>query len=182
MIISIAKIAKEMNFKSPDLITRPVGKSIYKKIQEKIKDILDNEVVVLDFNEVRVIDSSCIDELIVKLIIDSWSLSKIFFLKLKNISEIAEINIDSVFKSFSQYKNRNLAIITEDICRNNSFFVGALNDSEKDVIEYLRINKSASLNDLIYFTGLKEEIITGIIDNLYQMRLIRKNKNSIQAI
>ena len=182
MIIKVKKAAQELKYKKPDLITRSLGKKIYAYIKEKIVDTLDNEVIVLDFEDIKVIDSSFIDELVVKLIIDSWHSSKIFYIKLKNISEIAEINIDSVFKTFSKYNDRNIAVITEDIRQNNSFFIGSLDALEQDIIEYLRVNKSASLDDLCRFTGLQVKRITDILNALFILRLVRKDKNNIQSV
>ncbi|HOO70398.1 MAG TPA: DUF4325 domain-containing protein [Spirochaetota bacterium] len=182
MIIDIKKISKDIKHSGPDLITRPVGRKIYTRIHEKMKDINEHEVLVLDFEGIQVIDSSFIDELIVKLIVKSWKGDPVYYLKLKNISDIAEINIDSVFKSFSLYNNENIAVITEDICKNNSFYIGSLTEVEKDIIEYLRVNKCISMNDIIAFTGMNNAGIEKIIDDLFRIRLLRIYSGSISSV
>ena len=179
MIINMYKKSDELNCKPPDLITRPVGRVMYKSVRTMIDSAMDGETILFDFNGIRVIDSSFIDETIVKLIVDSVQMPKIFFIKLKNISEITEINIDMVFKSYWGYKNKKIVVITENICHNNAFFIGPLSDTEKDIVEFLRVNKFATLNDIMKFSGVTMEHGARIMDELYSMRVIKKGKDGI---
>ena len=87
MIIDIAKIARNCKIKLPDLITRPVGRSLYAAVKEKLEFVGAGETVLLDFEGVKVIDSSCVDELIVRLIQDSYA--RYFYIKLRNVSPIS---------------------------------------------------------------------------------------------
>jgi len=100
MVIAIKKKAEELKIKSPDLITRHMGRIMYNAIKAIVENIGDGETLVLDFDGIKVIDSSFIDEMIVKLIVDSKSAERAFYIKLKNISAIAETNIDLVFRSY----------------------------------------------------------------------------------
>ncbi len=84
-----------------------------------------------------------------------------------------EVNIESVFSSYEQFNKRNIVIITEDICQNNNFYIGSLKPVEKDIVDYLRINKSTTKNELSDITGLKLDSLDILIDNLHKMRLIR---------
>lgn len=179
MIIQIFKLAKGLKLNYPDLITRPVGRIMYKKMKEMLQHASRNEVILLDFENIKVIDSSFIDELIVKLILESRDKSNLFFVKIKNISEIAEINIDSVFKSYSLYNQEKICVITTDICQNNSFFIGPLSVDEKEIIEFLRVNESASFNDIHKFSDLANDELLKLLESLFLLRLIRKNNDNI---
>jgi hypothetical protein len=177
MVINIQKKAEELKIKTPDLITRPMGKRMYNYVKGAVEHVDGGETVVLDFSGIKVIDSSFIDEMIVKLILDSKSLPRVFYIKLKNISEIAETNIDLVFRSYSNYKNKKIVVITENICQNNVFFIGPLSDRERDVVEFLRVNKSITIDDIVKFSGQTREQVMKTMEDLDAMRAVKKVKN-----
>jgi len=173
MVINVFKKAQELKLKTPDLITRHVGRVMYDAIKKMFEAVREGEIVVLDFGGIKVIDSSFIDEMLVRLIIDSRTCERPFFIRLKNISEIAEINIDLVFRSYSNYKNKKIVVITENICQNNAFFIGPLSDRERDILAYLRVNKSITVDDVAAFTGRPAGEARKIMDGLYALRLAR---------
>lgn len=179
MVINIQKKAEELKIKSPDLITRHMGRIMYNSIRNLVENIKDGETLVLDFAGIKVIDSSFIDEMIVRMIIDSRSSHRGFYIKLKNISEIAETNIDLVFRSYSTYKNKKIVVITENICHNNVFYIGPLSDQERDVVEFLRVNRSITTDDIIRFTGWSREQVTKTMDDLDTMRAVKKQNNGV---
>ena len=174
MIIEIKKIADELNVIIPDLITRHVGKSMYNDVKNILSGIVNGEVAVLDFNTIRVIDPSFIDEFLVKLIIDSREADNIFYIKLSNISDIAEINIDSVFNSYYAFKKIKLVVITDRLMTNNSFYIGNLTEIERDIIGYLSINKIASTDEIADFLGRDVDSVLKMLNELHSLRIIRK--------
>ncbi len=179
MVINIKKKAEEMKFKTQDLITRHMGRIMYDSIRSIVENINDGETLVLDFDGIKVIDSSFIDEMIVKLIMDSKKEQRVFYIKLRNISAIAETNIDLVFRSYSNYKNKKIVVITENICQNNVFFIGPLSDQERDVIEFLRVNKSITIDDVVQFTGRPRDQVHKTMEDLDAMRAVKKQENGV---
>jgi hypothetical protein len=180
MIVSIKKTAKDLKINTPDLITRPVGRLMYSSTVDKLAVINAGEVVILDFEGIKVIDSSFIDEYIVKLIQNS--LEKNFYLKLRNISVISEINIDSVFNSYSSYKDRRIAVSRDDIGRNNRFYIGPLSENESDILDYLRINQCASIEDISRFSGSDIHKIKKTLEDLLQLRVVKNNNGEFEAV
>jgi hypothetical protein len=180
MVINIRKKADELKQKGPDLITRSVGRLMYQSIRAMLEHIREGETLLLDFQNIKVIDSSFIDEMIVRLVLDSRNGAG-FYVKLKNFSEIAELNIDMVFRSYSNYKNKKIVVITENICQNNAFFIGPLSDHERDIVEFLRINKSITLEDIVKFSGIPRDEVAGIMDELDALRVARKQDDGIFA-
>ncbi len=179
MEIKIGNLSKKIKQNSHDLITRPVGRKMYKKISGEMEIVAQDEVVILDFEKIKVIDSSFIDEFIVKLVTDSM-VNKQFYIKLRNISDIAEINISSVLKSYGQF-NKKIVVMTEDICLNNNFYIGDLSDQEHDTINFIRVNKQVSIEDLLASSGLSEENAKEILNSLIKMRLVRSIDKSIYS-
>jgi hypothetical protein len=174
MNIEIKKIADKLNVQIPDLITRHVGKNMYNEVKEILRDIVNGEVAVLDFRDIRVIDSSFIDEFLVKLIMESCKASTIFYIKLSNISDIAEINIDSVFNSYYSFKKMKLAVCTDRLMTNNSFYIGNLTEGERDIIGYLNINRIAATDEIADFLGRDADSASKILNELHALRIIRK--------
>jgi hypothetical protein len=174
MIININKKAAELKLNTPDLMTRHVGRVMYNSIRNMVKKMSDGETMLLDFGGIKVIDSSFIDEIIVKLILDSRESESVFYIKLKNISEIAEINIDLVFRSYSNYKNKKIVVISENICHNNTFFIGPLSDRERDVIDFVRVNKTVTENDIVRFSGHSADQVASLMKELHALRVIKK--------
>ena len=68
MIVEIKKIAKNLKISSPDLITRPTGKRFFSKIMEKLEDVHEGDVVILDFRWTKVMDPSFIHKCVFNLL------------------------------------------------------------------------------------------------------------------
>lgn len=51
-----------------DLVTRPTGRAVRTSIEKTLADIAGRTVVVLDFSQVRILDCSCADEIVAKLV------------------------------------------------------------------------------------------------------------------
>lgn len=173
MVIKINKIATDLKLKIPDLITRPLGKNLYKKVLSSITNIHDGEVLVLDFTGYRVLDPSFIDEFIIKLILKSRQLDPSFHIKLSHISDIAIMNISSVFKSYNNTNNPRLAVITDSVI-NNSYFIGELSPQEKDIINYLVVNKSAAALEIASFLEMKPGDAEILLERMFAIRILRK--------
>ena len=180
MIIKVEIVAREMKVKIPDLITRPVGRLMYSATNEKLEIIEEGETVIIDFTGIKVIDSSFIDEYIVKLIHDSRV--RDFYLKLRNISFIAEINIDSVFNSYSTYKDKRIVVAREDMGKNNRFYIGPLSEHESDILDYLRISHGASVEDISRFCGIDSQKLKKLLEELIFLRVIKNNIGEFAAV
>lgn len=173
MEIRINKIAAGLKLKTPDLITRPVGKDLFNKITNKIKNIHDSEVLLIDFEGYRVLDPSFIDEFIIKLIFKSREHTPSFHVKLTHISDIAVMNISSVFKSYNNVSDVRLSVITDNVI-NNSYYIGELSTQERDIINYLVVNKSALPLEIAAFLEIPLADTVTILDEMHGMRIIRK--------
>ena len=174
MEIELKKIAKEIMDEIPDLITRPVGRKLYSIVCENLKRIVENEILEINFEDIKVIDTSCIDEFLVRLIIDSREGPILFFSKLTNISDIIELNIDSVFKSYYSSNNQKIVVITDRLMNNNSFYVGYLSPVERDIINYLNVNRAASSLEIAEFLDIKHGDSVDIMEELHSLRLVEK--------
>src|SRR4030042_6460875 len=66
---NLYKILKEeLKNGSSDLVTRPSGQVIRNRIEKDMENEKDGEIIALDFSKIGIIDYSCADEIVAKLI------------------------------------------------------------------------------------------------------------------
>src|SRR3990172_3787147 len=66
---ALLKLLKdELGNGSSDLVTRPSGQAIRERIERDIEKEKNGEVIALDFSNIGIIDYSCADEIVAKLI------------------------------------------------------------------------------------------------------------------
>ena len=171
MIIKLKEFTKSVKISESDLITRPVGKLVYNKFIEKIEHIGNGETVIIDFENIKVIDFSFVDEFIIKLI-DYAKEDKKFYIKLKNVSEIAQKNIKAVIKSYAEY-DKKILVTTENLSINNTFYLGNMSKNENEVFNAIRINNYSTQKDLKFITQLSIEDLTESLSSLMDYNCIK---------
>lgn len=178
MIIEIKKMAKSVKISSPDLITRPTGRIFYNRIMKKLDNVHPDEVVVLDFSGIKVLDTSFIDECIINLLKESQREDLPFYVRLQNVSDSMESNIEFVIKSYFSMNNEKIAVALDRMGRSQGNYIGALSEAEKDIVDFLMINKHVSAREIASYTGFDVENAEKILKSLYTMRLIRRSKEN----
>lgn len=178
MIIEIRKIALELKVKLPDLITRPLGRKMFGKVKNLLSHAGEKEVVILDLTGIKVMDSSFIDEFLLQLLRESRRPEGGFFIKLRNVPDIAENNIDSMLVSYHSYSDEKIAVVTDRITMHNSNFLGILSQRERDILDFLRVNKTASAEDIASLINASVLESERLADVLYSLRVIRREETS----
>lgn len=174
MVIEIKKLAASVTVTrtSTDLFTRYIGKLLFQKINEKLNNLTEHEVVIIDFNGIRSVDASFVDECIVPLIELSQKNAKPFYLKLVNITDNVEYIINQVIVMAQQEKR--CVIMTDRLCKNGCHALGVISEIEKDIIEYCVINKQATISDIASFLHMPESEALRVLEHLYEIRAVRK--------
>lgn len=182
MEIALKKVAESAKISSQDLLTRPVGKALFQEMGKRLARISPGEVLILDGEGIQVMDLSFVDECIVPLIRLSRQDGKPFYIKCKNLSSISEINIDSVFESYRNYSDEKLVLVCESLCYNNRFYLGTLEPLEEDIIEYLRINATLTIEDLVRYTGRPAEEMSRLVRGLNDTGALRFDGERARAL
>lgn len=174
MVIEIKKLTTSVAVtrRSTDLFTRYVGKLLFQKIQAKIKHLSEHEVVVIDFNGIRSVDASFVDECIVPLLDLSQTNTIPFYIKLINITDNVEYMVQQVVGA--AHEQKRYIVMTDSLCKNGSHALGAISEMEKDIIEYCVINKQATSTDIASFLHVSESEAHDSLMRLYKMRAVRK--------
>ena len=178
MLIDVAKCAKECKIKTPDLITRPVGRKMYAYASKLLQNARPEELVIIDFTLIKVIDPSFIDEFIISILREAYSDQKPLFIKLTGLSNASELNIASVFDSYSSASGKPFAIITDSMTEKREFFIGNISPVYTDIIHYLRVNRNATAQALAAFLNTEPGTAAESLAELYALRLIRRDEQN----
>jgi len=158
----------ELGNGSKDLVTRPSGQAIRERIERDIKDEPDGAVVALDFSKIGVIDYSCADEIVTKLV--SRLLAgeyRVKYLLLSGLNENQKENIEVAIE------RKDLAVMAE--MRDGSRVVlGNLNNYLRDTLDFIVKKKRATAKELADAKKIEANTSGTRLLNLYKKRLVKR--------
>lgn len=166
-------IKEELRSNSLDLMTRQTGQRIFQHLENKIKQAKEGETVSLDFWGVGVIDYSCADEVIAKIVLRM--IQNEYgdrYLILQNLTPTQKENISVALE------RKNLAIIGLKSKDKSWEIMGTIDDYLLETLEI--IMKNGSMSSSILRKKLKLELNTASMRliNLHKLRLVKKIKAS----
>jgi len=158
----------ELGNGSRDLVTRPSGQAIRERIERDIEKESDGSVIALDFSKIGVIDYSCADEIVTKLV--SRLLSGEYgdkYLLLSGLNENQKENIEVAIE------RKDLAMVAE--LRNDGRVVlGNLNNYLRDTLDFIVKKKKATSKDLSDGKKIEANTSGTRLLNLYKKRLVKR--------
>jgi len=165
----LSKLLKEeLGNGSKDLVTRPSGQAIRERIERDIKQELVGAVISLDFSKIGVIDYSCADEIVTKLV--SRLLAGEYgdrYLLLTGLSENQKENIEVALE------RKDLAIVAE-LRDGKRVVLGELNNYLKDTLDFIVKKKKATSKDLSDARKLEANTSGTRLLNLSKKRLVKR--------
>jgi DNA/RNA-binding domain of Phe-tRNA-synthetase-like protein len=158
----------ELGNGSKDLVTRPSGETIRRRIERDMDGESDGSVIALDFARIGIIDYSCADEIIAKLV--SRLLSGEYgdkYLLLTGLNENQEENIEVALE------RKGLAIVAE-MREGERTVLGELNNYLKDTLDFIMKKKRASSKELSNAKKIEANTSGTRLLNLHKKRLVRR--------
>ncbi len=153
---------------SKDLVTRPSGQEIRERIERDIENVPEGAVVSLDFSKIGIIDYSCADEIVAKLV--SRLLAGEYgdkYLMLAGLNENQKENIEVAIE------RKDLAVIAE--MRDDSRVVlGNLNNYLKDTLDFIVKKKRATSKELSEARKVEANTSGMRLLNLHKKRLVKR--------
>src|SRR5574340_794551 len=135
-------LKEEINSDARDLVTRPTGQAIRIRIERDLEGEPSGSVIGLDFSSVGVIDYSCADEIVAKLL--SRLLSGEYgdrYLLLLGLNENQKENIEVALE------RKDLAIAAQ-MKDDGRVLLGSLNNYLRDTLDHILKNQKVSSKDL----------------------------------
>ena len=169
IIYNLYKLLKEeLKNGSSDLVTRPSGQAIRERIERDIEKEKDGEVISLDFSRIGVIDYSCADEIVAKLM--SRLVSGEYgekYIVLTELNENQKENIDVALE------RKDLAV-TAQMKDGRKIIMGSINNYLQETLSYIFKKNKLTANDLSSALKLPANTSGTRLLNLYKKRLVKR--------
>ena len=166
---NIYKLLKEeLKNGSSDLVTRQSGQVIRERIKRDIEKEKDGEVIALDFSKIGVIDYSCADEIVAKLI--SRLLSNEYgdkYILLAGLNDNQKENIEVALE------RKDLAVIA-DMKNGKKILLGNLNNYLKETLELIVKKGKITAKELSEIMKLEANTSGTRLLNLHKKRLVKR--------
>jgi hypothetical protein len=159
-------LKEELKNGSIDLVTRPSGQVMRERIEKDILNEAENSVIALDFSKIGIIDYSCADEIVAKLI--SRLLSNEYgdkYLLLKGLNENQQENIEVALE------RKDLAVIAEKR-EGKKFLLGSLNNYLRETLELIVKNGRITARELADMVNIEANTSGTRLLNLYKKKLV----------
>jgi hypothetical protein len=165
---SLYKLLKEeLKNGSADLVTRQSGQVIRSRIEKEIGSEKDGETIALDFSKIGIIDYSCADEIIAKLI--SRLLSGEYghkYLILTGLNENQRENIEVALE------RKDLAVIAE--IKGKKMLIGELNNYLRETLDFVMKKGEITAKDLSETMKLEANTSGTRLLNLHKKRVVKR--------
>jgi len=161
-------LQQEIGSGAKDLVTRPTGQAVRERIERDLEREPDGSVIGLDFSKVGVIDYSCADEVVAKLV--SRLLSGEYgdrYLLLTGLNENQKENIEVALE------RKDLAIAAE-MKDGTRVLLGSLHNYLKDTLDYIVKKRKVTSKELADARNLGANTSGTRLLNLAKKRLVKR--------
>lgn len=151
-----------------NLVTRPTGAAVRNQIERLLGDVHDRTLTVIDFSQVSMIDFSCADEVIAKLLLryEAENAPPEAYFLFRGVTEEHWEAIEAVLE------RRGLALVLEQ--EDGIHVVGTLSDEERRVWETVRRLGRVPLEELTEALDSTGEEVAIALDRLRRRRLVMR--------
>ena len=161
-------IKEELKNGSSDLVTRPSGQVIRNRIERDIEKEENGAVIALDFSKIGIIDYSCADEIVAKLI--SRLLGGEYgnkYFTLAGLNENQQENIEVALE------RKGIAAVAEK--RNGEkVLLGSLHNYLKETLDLIMKNGRITAKELSQAMNLEANTSGTRLLNLHKKRLVKR--------
>src|SRR5690348_15067856 len=149
-----------------NLVTRPTGAAVRNQIERLLDDAHDRTLTVIDFSQVSMIDFSCADEVIAKLLLryEADDPPREAYFLFRGVTEEHWEAIEAVLE------RRGLALVLEQA--DGIHVVGTLSEEERRVWEMVQRLGRAPLEELAEALDNSQQDVANALDQLRRRRLV----------
>jgi hypothetical protein len=163
-----------------NLVTRPTGAAVRTQIEQLLGDAGDSldsrALTVIDFSQVSMIDFSCADEVVAKLLMRyaSADAPRDAYFLFRGVSEDHWVAIEAVLE------RHGLALAVENA--DGVRVAGVLSDDERSTWDAVYRLGAANAADVAIATGSDASLVRGTLDALCVRRLVMRANDEYIAI
>ena len=156
-----------------NLVTRPTGAAVRLGIEHHLDEIGDKSLAILDFSHVGLLDYSCADEIVAKLLMQYVSVDiprrEVYFV----FYGMNEAHMDAIEAVLERH---NLALVTQ-LADGAAELVGIVDGEERTAWEKICELGSARPSDLADATGMARDKAEQTLETLWRRRLVIRQES-----
>ena len=160
-----------------NLVTRPTGVAVRTEIEQLLSVIGGRTLTVIDFSHVGVIDFSCADEIVAKLLLrytDDAAPTEAYFL----FRGLGDTHLDAIE---TVLEHHGLALVVE-LDGGTAAVVGLLGESERRVWAAVLAHGKAAAAELAEALGMSVADAVRVLDRLCRRRLVMRLDDEYVAV
>lgn len=161
-----------------NLVTRPTGAAVRSEIEQELDRIGDRALTVIDFSHVGLLDFSCADEIVAKLLLQYIATDaprrEVYFL----FRGISEAHMEAIETVLERHK---LALITQH-ADGETRLLGILGLEERRAWEIISELGVGAVADVAERTGLSRDATERTLDTLWRRRLLIRADDGYVAV
>ena len=161
-----------------NLVTRHTGRAVRLSIEGLVSELGATSLTVLDFGDVAVIDFSCADEVVAKLVlraVDHESANSECFFLFRGVSQHHLDPMDSALR------RRGLAAAAQDP-EGAPFLIGEVEPAASRLWQAVCQAGHACLDDLAPQVGMEPQDCGRILDRMCSRRLLRRDGQAYHSL
>jgi hypothetical protein len=156
-----------------NLVTRPTGAAVRIGIEHHLDEIGDKALAILDFSHVGLLDFSCADEIVAKLLMQYVSVDiprrEVYFV----FYGMSESHMDAIEAVLERH---DLALVTQ-LGDEDAQLIGNVDGEQRRAWERIRDMGSARAADLADATGMPADKAARTLETLWQRRLVIRQES-----
>lgn len=162
-----------------NLVTRPTGAAVRTQIEALLADARERSLTVIDFSHVGMIDFSCADEVVAKLLLRNAAAESVgreaYFL-FRGVTDDHWDAIEAVLE------RHGLALVLESADGCGARVVGMVDDRERRAWEKVYELGRTAPADLASALGAPADDAARVLDGLYRRRLVMRLDDDYVAV
>jgi hypothetical protein len=160
-----------------NLVTRPTGAAVRGEIEQQLAEARDRTLTIIDFANVGLLDFSCADEVVAKLLLrfvtDDAPAEAYFVFR-----GLSDSHLDAIESVLERHR---LALVVQR-ADGRAQVVGTLTDGERDAWQTLYERGRVATADLPAALGAGDEDAEAIVDRLWRRRLVMRLDDGYIAV
>ncbi len=161
-----------------NLVTRPTGAAVRCEIEQELDRIGERALTIIDFTHVKLLDYSCADEIVAKLLLQYVSVDaprrEVYFV-FRGINESHMDAIEVVLK------RHDLALVSQ-LADGAARLIGEIGDDERKAWETMAKLGAAPASEFASASGLTEDSAERMLDTLWRRRLVIRYDGGYAAV
>jgi hypothetical protein len=155
------------NLPYTDLVTRTTGAAVRRCIETELQALNAGDVAMLDFSHIGMMDYSCADEVVAKLLIAhaDHDAPMGYFV----FHGITDAHLEAIEEVLDHH---GLALVVH-FADGGARLVGSVSDAERDAWDHVYLRGPSAAEDLALATGRESVDMAPVLDSLLRRRLLR---------